>query len=59
MDWWMFLLGFVALAFVVAAGLVLMVFLEAVFGNWPDEDEDGFDDSDDFDALFRKKNYGD
>lgn len=55
----MFLLGFVALAFVVAAGLVLMVFLEAVFGNWPNEDEDDYDDSDDLDTLFRKKNYGD
>lgn len=59
MDWWMYLLGFVALGFVVAAGLVVMVFLEAIFGNWPNEDEDDYDDSDDLDTLFRKKNYGD
>lgn len=55
----MFLLGFVGLGLVVAAGLIVMVFLEAVFGNWHNEDEDDFDDSDDFDAQFRKKNYGD
>lgn len=55
----MFVLGFLGLGLVVAAGLILMVFLELVFGNWPTEDEDGYDDSDDLETLFRKKNYGD
>jgi hypothetical protein len=58
-EWWVFLLGFVGLGFVVAAGLIVMVFLEAVFGNWSEEDYEDYDDSDDLDDLFRKKNYGD
>lgn len=59
MEWWIYLLGFVGLGLVVAAGLIVMVFLEAVFGSWPIDDEDDFDDSDDLDTLLRKKNYGD
>lgn len=59
MEWWAIVLSVLGLVAVVAVAFIAFVFLEAAFSNWAQEDLDGYDDDDDLDRIFRKKNYGD
>ena len=59
MDWLMIVLGFIGLAAFLVVFAVVTVFLEAAFRNWEEDDFDDYNDSDDLDAILRKKNYGD
>jgi hypothetical protein len=59
MEWWMFVLGFIGLGIFLVVFAVIVVFLEAAFSNWDEDEFEDYNDSDDLDAILRKKNYGD
>ncbi len=60
MELWLTILFILGLLLKVVIGAALMIFLEAAFRQWPDDEEDNFNDfDDDLDAAMRRKNYGD
>jgi hypothetical protein len=55
----MYVLGFIGLGVFLVIFAVIVVFLEAAFSGWEQDEFDDYNDSDDLDAILRKKNYGD
>lgn len=56
MEWWAIALSVLGLVVVVGVAFIAFILLEAAFTNWPEVD---YDDDEDLDRIFRKKNYGD